>query len=202
MSEARRIGVLGGTFDPIHNTHLAIARAARDQAGLDSVLLVVSAEPPHKRGATFAPAEDRYALVQAAVADEPGMVVSRIELDRDGPSYTADTLEQLRAQYADAELFLIIGMDSLIDLPKWRSPERILSMAHLLVVPRPGEGPVPELVRGRYTLLDFALNDVSSTEIRAHIQLGKHCTDLPQSVSALIEQRGLYRECAEHTPRR
>ena len=202
MSDPRRIGVYGGTFDPIHNTHLAIARAAREQAKLDTVLFVVSAEPPHKRGATFASAEDRLALVETAVADDPAMAASRIELDRTGPSYTADTLDQLHALHPDAELFLIIGMDSLIDLPKWRSPDRIIELAHLLVVPRPGEADVPELVRGRYTMLGFQETDVSSTDIRTRIESGDPCADLlPPAVSALIQQRGLYRECAEHPAR-
>jgi nicotinate-nucleotide adenylyltransferase len=202
VSDPRRIGVFGGTFDPVHNTHLAIARAAREQAKLDMVLFVVSANPPHKRGATFASAEDRVALVEAAVGRGPGMVSSRIELDRGGPSYTADTLETLHEQHPHAELFLIIGMDSLIDLPKWRSPDRILELAHLLVVPRPGEADVPELVRGRYTMFAFSETDVSSTEIRARIESGDPCADLlPPAVSTIIRERGLYRECTEHTAR-
>ena len=202
MSDLGRIGVFGGTFDPIHNTHLAIARAAREQAKLDVVLFVVSANPPHKRGATFASPEDRLALVEAAVAHGPGMASSRLELDRGGPSYTADTLEALHEQYPRAELFLIIGMDSLIDLPKWRSPDRIIELAHLLVVPRPGEADVPELVRGRYTTLAFSETEVSSTDIRARIESGDPCADLlPPAVSALIQQRALYRECAEHPAR-
>ncbi|NUM54690.1 MAG: nicotinate-nucleotide adenylyltransferase [Candidatus Hydrogenedentes bacterium] len=202
MSDPCRIGVFGGTFDPIHNTHLAIARAARQQADLDIVLFVVSAQPPHKHGATFATAEDRLALVEAAVADVPGMRASRIELDRVGPSYTADTLETLHREYPQTELFLIIGMDSLIDLPKWRTPDRILARAHLLVVPRPGDAEIPALVQGRHTMLDFPKSDVSSTDIRARIESGDPCADvLPPSVAALIQQRGLYRECAEHSTR-
>ena len=202
MSEPRRIGVFGGTFDPIHNTHLAIARAARDQANLDQVLFVVSANPPHKRGATFASAEDRLALVEEAVANEPGMTASRIELDRSGPSYTADTLDALQQQFPGAELFLIIGMDSLVDLPKWRAPERILAAAHLLVVPRPGKMAVPNFVQGKYTMLAFRENEVSSTEIRARIEAGDLCRDqLPPAVSDLIQERGLYRECVENPAR-
>lgn len=202
MSDPRRIGVFGGTFDPIHNTHLAIARAARDQANLDLVLFVVSANPPHKRGANLESAEDRLALVEAALLGETGMATSRIEIDREGLSYTADTLDTLHRQYAGAELYLIIGMDSLIDLPKWRTPERILARAHLLVVPRPGEVDIPELLRGKYTILTFAENHLSSTDVRARLESGDSCTDvLPPAVSELIQQRGLYRECAEHSTR-
>ena len=203
MNEPRRIGVFGGTFDPIHNTHLAIARAARDQANLDLVLFVVSANPPHKRGANLESAEDRLALVEAALISEPDMAPSRIEIDRDGPSYTADTLDALHDQFPDAALFLIIGMDSLIDLPKWRAPERILSRAYLLVVPRPGEDAAPESLRGKYTLLTFPENDLSSTDVRSRLESGDPCTDaLPHAVSDLIKLRGLYRECAEHSTRR
>ena len=202
MSDPHRIGVFGGTFDPIHNTHLAMARAARDQAKLDLVLFVVSANPPHKRGVNLESAEDRLALVQAALVSEPDMAPSRIEIDRNGPSYTADTLDTLHLQYPDAALFLIIGMDSLIDLPKWRAPERILSRAHLLVVPRPGGDAAPESLRGKYTLLTFPENDLSSTDVRSRLESGDPCTDaLPYAVSNLIQQRGLYRECAEHTAR-
>lgn len=202
MSSPRRIGVFGGTFDPIHNTHLAIARAAREQANLDEVLFVVSANPPHKRGATFASAEDRLALVEAAVADQPGMTASRIELDRSGPSYTADTLDALQQRFPGAELFLIIGMDSLVDLPKWRAPERIVAAAHLLVVPRPGEPAVPDYVKGKYTMLAFRETEVSSTDIRARIEAGDPCHDLlPPAVSDRIQERGLYRECIEDPAR-
>jgi len=202
VSDAHRIGVLGGTFDPIHNTHLAIARAAMQQARLDTVLFVVSANPPHKRGATFATAEDRLALVEAAVAEEQGMEACRIELDRDGPSYMADTLQLLRDQNPGAELYLIIGMDSLIDLPKWHAPERILKLAHLLVVPRPGEIEVPSMVMGRYTRLNFTETDVSSTDIRNRIAECDPCTDvLPAAVFQKIRERGLYCECTEYPPR-
>ena len=202
MSDPRRIGVFGGTFDPIHNTHLAIARATRDQAKLDLVLFVVSANPPHKRDANLESAEDRLALVEAALAGEEKLAASRIEIDRDGPSYTADTLEALQQQLSGADFFLIIGMDSLIDLPKWRTPERILTRAHLLVVPRPGESEVPTSLRGKYTMLRFPENGLSSTDVRARLESGDPCSDvLPTAVSDLIRQKGLYRECAEHSPR-
>lgn len=202
MSDPRRIGVFGGTFDPIHNTHIAIARAAREQANLDLVLFVVSANPPHKRGATLAPPEDRLALVRAALAGEAGMEASRIELDRSGPSYTADTLAELQARYPSASLYLIIGMDSLIDLPKWKSPERILGLAHLLVVPRPGRRQVPASLAGRYSMLAFEEAEDSSTEVRSRIAAGEPCDDLlPRAVIDLIQERGLYRECITHTAR-
>lgn len=202
MSSSRRIGVFGGTFDPVHNTHLAIARAARDQFQLDEVLLVVSANPPHKLGFNMEAAEDRYALVEAALANERHMAASRIEIDRIGPSYTADTLEMLHNQHPGAEFFLIVGMDSLVDLPKWKTPDRILARAHLLVVPRPGEVSASESLPGKYTMLEFQENGLSSTDVRARLEAGDPCTDvLPLAVSTLIRERGLYRACAEHSAR-
>ena len=194
MSNGTRIGVYGGTFDPIHTAHLAIARAALDQAGLDSVLFVVAARPPHKHGNTYADAEDRYAMVQAALAEEPKFEPSHIELDRDGPSYTADTLRQLNRQLPDAQLFLILGMDSLVELPSWRSPETILELAKLLVVDRPGTWEVPALLENRFEMLAFDSVDVSSTEIRQRIADGTGVDDcVPPDVLDIIHARGLYR---------
>lgn len=188
-----RIGVFGGTFDPIHNAHIEIGRAARDQVRLDRVLFVVAHVPPHKQNQTDAAPEDRYAIVEAALASEPGMEPSHIELDRDGVSYTADTLRTLHEQYPDAELFLIIGMDSLIDLPRWRDPDRILQLAKLLVVPRPGEWHAPPELEGKFQLLDFEPVDVSSTEVRARIESGGDLDGaLPASAAKFIRKKGLY----------
>jgi nicotinate-nucleotide adenylyltransferase len=191
-----RIGVFGGTFDPVHNAHLEIGRAAVAQANLDRLLFVVAGQPPHKRDATFAPAEDRYRLVEAALADEPHMEPSRIELDRNGPSYTADTLSFLNGQFPKAALFLVLGMDALIDLPRWRDPNRILTLARLLVVPRPGDWNVPDAVRGHYDMLHFAQTDVSSTDVRRRIAEGAPLSHLlPPAVCELIERTGIYRTC-------
>lgn len=197
MSDARRIGVYGGTFDPIHQTHLDIAQAALIQAGLDRVLFVVSATPPHKRHLVHVSAEDRFALVQAALTrlGEPGFEASRIEIDRGGPSYTVDTLRALRAAHPDAELSLIIGADALVDLPRWHDPEGILTLAHLLVAPRPGFAPeaLPELLHGRYTMLGFTETPVSSTEVRAALARGDNPESLvPPGAAALVCEKGLY----------
>jgi nicotinate-nucleotide adenylyltransferase len=192
-----RIGVFGGTFDPIHRTHLDIARAAKNQANLDRVLLVVANIPPHKQHNTDASPEDRYALVEAAVAGEDGIEASHLELDRPGVSYTADTLQLLRDAYPQTELFLIIGMDSLVDLPKWREPERILDAARLLVVPRPGEVSIPAELDGRYDMLDFDPVDVSSTGVRARLENGEELDGIvPAPVAKLIREKGLYGSAA------
>ena len=196
MSSTERIGVFGGTFDPIHNTHLDVARAAIAQASLDPLLFVVAGNPPHKRNATFASAEDRFALVQAAVAREPHMEASRIELDRPGPSFTADTLAALKTVHPDSLLFLIIGMDALVDLPRWRDPKRILALARLLVVPRPGDWQIPSAVKGHYDVLSFASSDVSSTGIRQRIATGESVDALlPPAVLRYIEDKGIYHDC-------
>ncbi len=108
MNKSARVGVYGGTFDPIHRTHLEIAQAAMRHAALDQVIFVVAARPPHKRGEVFASAEDRLAMVEALVSVEPGMAASRMELDREGPSYTVDTLRDLQAAHPDAALYLIV----------------------------------------------------------------------------------------------
>lgn len=202
MNSPGRIGVLGGTFDPVHAVHLDIANAAVEQCDLDRVLFVVSARPPHKRNATFAGPEDRYAMVAAALAGEERFEPSRIELDRMGPSYTVDTLRLLRARHPAAELYVILGMDSLIDLPGWKEPEEILRLARLLVVPRPGDSTVPRELIGRYQMLKFPATDLSSTEIRRRVAAGESIDGLvPESVRRIIQDRGLYGACAAHSSR-
>lgn len=197
VSDARRIGVFGGTFDPIHEAHLAIAQAALDQAALDEVLFVVSATPPHKRHIVRATAEDRLAVLEAALAErgEPRFRASRIELDREGPSYTADTLRALHGQQPGATLYLIIGADALADLPKWHDPEGIVREARLLVAPRPGFDPAatPSLA-GRYDLLRLPEVPTSSTQVRAKAADGDSLEGLvPDAAAALLEEKGLYR---------
>jgi len=190
----KRIGVYGGTFDPIHTTHLDIARTALRHAHLDRVLFIVAARPPHKQGEVFAEAQDRLELVRAALADEPAMEASRLELDRSGYSFTVDTLDLLQQQYPGAALYLILGYDSLVELPGWRDPEGIFARAHILAAPRPGVlAPVPPMLAGHYDLLPFQEREVSSTDIRARIAAGEEVRAwLPPAVERLIRQKGLY----------
>lgn len=194
MNGPKRIGILGGTYDPIHNAHLAIARAALASASLDRLLFVVAARPPHKtQGAVATPAQ-RLAMVEAALAEEPGMEASTIELEREGPSYTGETLSELHKIYRDAQLFLIIGLDSLADLPNWKDPHTILAHARLLVAPRPGgHYDVPDEFAGAYDLLDLEETDLSSTDIRERIASGECVGHLvPQAVERLIREEGIY----------
>ena len=194
MADPERIGVYGGTFDPIHNTHLAVARAALREARLDRVIFVVAATPPHKGGEVHADAESRYDMVLAAIADEPGMEASRIELDRDGFSYTVDTLETLHVAHPGATFFLITGYDMFLDIPKWRQSKRLLTLARILTVRRPGFArPVPAALEGYYDVLLFDTSDISSTAIRKHVAAGNDIAALaPPAVAAIIRDKGLY----------
>jgi nicotinate-nucleotide adenylyltransferase len=194
LSAPRRIGVFGGTFDPLHNAHLSLARAALRQAGLDEVLFVVSAAPPHKRGEVSLDAESRYAMVEAALRNEPGMQASRIEIERGGPSYTAVTLERLQAEHPGARLYLILGMDAVRDLPQWHRPERILELATVLAARRPkADAELPPILSGHCEILDFEEQPLSSTEIRARLASGRDVQDaIPAAVLALISKNRWY----------
>ena len=195
MSEAHRIGIFGGTFDPIHNTHLDIAYAALEEAALEKVLFLVAASPPHKKGMVATP-EQRYAMVEAAVADEPAFEPCDVELNRTGPSYTADTLRELNARYPNAKLFLIMGLDSLIDFPNWREPDAIMELADILAVTRPGNGtPVPDSLSGHYQLLPFTESSVSSTAIRSRVDSNQSLENLvPPAIEEIIREEGIYRD--------
>ena len=190
----QRIGIFGGTFDPIHRTHIDIARAAQREAHLDRVIFVVSARPPHKREAIQATPEQRLAMVEAALIHELRMEASSVELHRSGPSYTAETLEILAEKYPDADFFLILGMDALKDLPKWKAPERILARARLLAFPRVGESPEPpDLLKGRFQQLPFEASPLSSTEIRRRVAKGGSLQGLvPAETLRVIRQENIY----------
>lgn len=193
LDKPLRIGVFGGTFDPIHNVHIDIARAALNFAHLDRILFIVSARPPHKRGEYVAKPEERYAMVEAALANEPHMEASRIELDRQGPSYTTDTLQTLQEAYPGAELVLIVGMDSLADLPQWKNAQLILDQAAILAVPRPGEFVVPAILQGRYKVLPFPKTDESSTYVRRHLSEGDNLDGrVPAAAAAYIHEHHIY----------
>jgi nicotinate-nucleotide adenylyltransferase len=184
-----KVGVFGGTFDPVHVGHLAIARAALESAGLDRVVFVPARQSPLKDRGPLAPADDRLAMLRAATRDEPRFVVSDLELERDGPSYTVDTLEALKSE---GDLFLILGSDALADIERWRSPDRIRSLATILVARRPG-APEPE-TRSGAKVFDAPRLDLSSRELRARASRGLSLRYLvPDDVWRHIEHKGLYR---------
>ena len=189
-----RIGIFGGTFDPIHRTHVAIGHAAREYKDLDKVLFVVAADPPHKDPAGITPAPIRFAMLEAALADEPGLEPCDIELRRSGPSYTADTVKALRRAYPAAEFFLVIGEDSLLDLPTWHHPQEILDGVRLLVFPRPDVvGTRPPDLEGRCEILPFPMSDLSSTAVRKRLLAGESATEsLHPAVQKIVNEQRLY----------
>ncbi|MDP9246125.1 MAG: nicotinate-nucleotide adenylyltransferase [Chloroflexota bacterium] len=184
-----RIGVFGGTFDPVHVGHLAIAHAALESLPLDRVLFVPARRSPLKERGPVATEADRLAMLELAVAGEPRFAVSRAELDREGPSYTVDTLQGLAG--ADA-LFLILGSDAIADLPRWKDPERIAELATLVVADRPG---APERIGDApIVTFDAPRLDISSRELRARAARGLSLRYLvPDPAWKHIEARGLYR---------
>ena len=184
-----RIGVFGGTFDPVHVGHLAIALAALESVPLDRVLFVPVRRSPLKDRDPFASIADRITMLEAAIANEPRFAISRAELEREGVSYTVDTLEQLRPQGA---LFLILGSDALADLERWRAPDRIRELATILVAARPG-APEPDAMH-RARAFDAPRLDISSRELRARAARGMSLRYLvPDAVWEHIKTRGLYR---------
>ena len=184
-----RVGVFGGTFDPVHVGHLAIALAALESVPLDRVLFVPARRSPLKDRDPIASVADRVAMLQAAIASEHRFALSRVELDRDGVSYTVDTLEALRSE---GELFLILGSDALADLARWRAPGRIRELATILVAARPG-APEPDAVH-RARAFDAPRLDISSRELRARAARGMSLRYLvPDAVWEHIGKRGLYR---------
>jgi len=182
-----RVGVFGGTFDPIHVGHLAIANAALDDLGLDRVCFVPARRSPLKGSGPVAGPEDRLAMLRAAVADEPRFRVSQVELDRTGPSFTVDTLEALRGE---GELFLILGSDAYAEFERWREPARIRGLATIVLAARPGAPNAPTGVR----MLDSPLMDISSRELRARAARGRSLRYLvPEAALRYIEEHRLYR---------
>ncbi|MFP6581394.1 MAG: nicotinate-nucleotide adenylyltransferase [Candidatus Hydrogenedentota bacterium] len=194
MNPHERIGIFGGTFDPIHIAHVAIARCVQQEANLDRVLFTVAAEPPHKRGDFEATAVQRFAMVEAALRDEADLEPCDLELHREGPSYSADTLAILREKHPNAELFLIMGLDSLLDLPNWYQPERIIEYANILAVARPGYMDViPDTLADHTRVIAFDESPVSSTSVRNRLQNGAIVDDLIcPAVSQVIQEAGLY----------
>ncbi|MDQ6682576.1 MAG: nicotinate-nucleotide adenylyltransferase [Chloroflexota bacterium] len=199
----RRIGVLGGTFDPPHVGHLWLATMAADAAGLDRVLFMPAAQPPHKRDRILSGAADRLVMTRLAIAGDPRLELTAIEMERPGPSFTIDSVRELQAQHGDGvQLFLVMAADSLLQIDTWRQPEELLSLVEWIIGPRPGSPPPPpELLRDRFgaaaariQLLSGPSLDVSSSDLRARVAAGRAIRYLvPRAVEELIEDRQLYR---------
>ena len=196
-----RLGILGGTFDPLHLAHLMMAEEARTRFDLGKVLFIPAGQPPHKDYAVSDP-EDRYAMALLGTAENPAFEVSRMEMDREGPSYSADTLRELRNTCgADAGVHFVLGADEALDLPNWHDADSLPELARFLVVPRPGSELAELKIRlpsRFYDALDFLPTtpmDISATDIRARVASGRSISYLvPESVEAYIRKQGLYLE--------
>ncbi len=196
-----RTAVLGGSFNPIHYGHLLLADDVADLLGLDRVLFVPAARPPHKPNADLAPAQDRYAMVELAIAGHPKFAVSDLEFCRPGPSYTVDTLEALRIPRE--ELFLIIGSETFLDLLTWRSPRRVAQLARLVVVPRVGSAfdlesaavrKVVHEIREEPLVVRASSLPISASDLRRRVREGRSIAyRLPEAGGAYIRAERLYR---------
>jgi nicotinate-nucleotide adenylyltransferase len=196
-----RIGLLGGTFNPPHLGHLVCAQEAYLQLELDRVLVVPAHVPPHKPVDDEPGVEHRLELCRLAIAGDERFEICELEANRDGPSYTVDTLEELHSQMSDSELVLIVGADVAVGFSGWNAPERILSLAHLAVAERPGTDRA-EVARalepmsggGRVRFFDMPEIGISSTMLRERVRAGQSTRYLmPDGVRDYIDQRGLYR---------
>jgi nicotinate-nucleotide adenylyltransferase len=199
-----RIGILGGTFDPIHLGHLLTAEMTRETLDLQQVLFAPAGAPPHKQSQEKTPAFHRQVMVQLAIADNPHFVLSRVDVERPGPHYTTDTVRLIRGQgdFSAETCFLIIGSDSLLDLPTWHNAPDLLSLCRLAVAHRPGFQPdltgLAGVLPGLHARLDWVempLIGVSSRNIRARVQAGQSIRyQVAERVRKYIEQHRLYQK--------
>jgi nicotinate-nucleotide adenylyltransferase len=197
------IGVLGGTFDPVHSGHLIIAEEARLRLKLSRVLFVPAGQQWLKTGSNITPAAHRVEMVKLAIAPDPHFEISTIDIDRPGPSYSVDTMAILQQQMgAEAEIFFLVGWDSLAELPQWKEADRLIQLCKLVAVTRPGfsrpdlkalEPSVPGVTR-RVVWLDIAPVDISSSDIREKVAQGLSIHGLvPEGVESYIKEHELYR---------
>ena len=216
------VGLLGGTFNPIHNGHVAIARQAREVLALDRVVFIPTGDPPHKPHETLATAKDRFEMVRLAIASDPSLSISDVEVRRSGKSYTIDTIRLLQQEYGpEARLFFLIGLDAFLEFPTWRDPATLLTLCSFVVLSRPGltfqalsglplippilQASLVELDTGRSVRLNVPVgtqsliclrlppNHVSASDIRARIAQGAPTANLlPPVVESYILQHHIY----------
>jgi nicotinate-nucleotide adenylyltransferase len=224
-----RLGLLGGSFNPVHNGHLAIARQTREALGLDQVLFIPTSHPPHKPNNSLAPAQNRYEMVHMAIASDPTFAISDVEIRRPGKSYTIDTVRLLQQEYGpQTQLFFLIGLDAFLDFPSWRDPQTLLTLCRFVVLSRPGLSfrslstvallpPIPypslaDLDAGRISRIEAPLGEqgliclklppypVSASDIRSRIRQGLPAANqLPPLVESYILQHHLYQEDRNRT---
>jgi len=194
--EVRRIGIMGGTFDPIHHGHLVAASEVADRFALDEVVFVPTGHPWQKGDVAVSPAEDRYLMTVIATASNPRFHVSRVDIDRGGPTYTVDTLRDLRDEYGPkAQLFFITGSDALAKILSWKDTDQIFTLAHFIGVTRPGF-PLSDahLPADTVSLVQVPAMAISSTDCRARVAAGKPVWyHVPDGVVQYIAKRHLYR---------
>jgi nicotinate-nucleotide adenylyltransferase len=223
------VGLLGGSFNPVHNGHLAIARQARAVLGLDRILFIPTSHPPHKPNGSLAPAQDRYEMIRMAIASDPSLAISDVEIRRPGKSYSIDTIRLLQQEYGpQTQLFFLIGLDAFLDFPSWREPLTLLELCPFVVISRPGLSfqslstvallpPIPQstladLDAGRISRLDVPLGTqcltclqlppcaISASDMRLRIRGGLPVANLlPPSVESYILQHHLYQEDRDRT---
>jgi nicotinate-nucleotide adenylyltransferase len=191
---AKRLGVMGGTFDPVHHGHLVAASEVASLFGLDEVVFVPTGEPYQKAERRVSPAEDRYLMTVIATASNPDFTVSRVDLDRDGPTYTIDTLREVRDLNPDAELFFITGADALAQILTWKDVDELWQLAHFVGVTRPGhELSDKGLPTERITLMEVPAMAISSTDCRARVESDQPVWYLvPDGVVQYINKYRLY----------
>ena len=224
-----KLGLLGGSFNPVHNGHLAIARQTREALGLDQVLFIPTSQPPHKPNGSLAPAQDRYEMVRLAIAADTALAISDVEIRRPGKSYSIDTIRLLQQEYgAQSQLFFLIGLDAFLDFPSWRDPVILLALCQFVVLSRPGLSfrslstvrllpPIPypslaDLDAGRISRIEAPLGKqgltclklppcpISASDIRARIRQGLPMANLlPPSVESYILRHHLYQEDRDRT---
>lgn len=208
--EGERVGILGGTFDPVHYGHLAIAEEVYCALQLTRMVFVPAGQPPHKLTAGITPAQQRVSMLERAIATNPHFTLSLVDVQRAGPSYTVETLRLLRQEWGPrAELFFVIGSDSLKDLPSWYDPEGILAQATIVALTRPGyvdvrAGLLERLpaLRDRLILLEGPLLEISATDLRQRVAEGRPIKyQTPEVVEEYILQRGLYRQAGRRAER-
>jgi len=199
--ERPRLGLFGGTFDPVHVGHLIVAEEAAGRLHLDRVLFAPSRHPWRKAGRDIASEQDRVAMVDLALAGNPRFAVSLVDMEREGPTYSVDTVDDIRRQQPDADLFFIIGYDALVDLPNWREPARLATSVNLVAMVRPGYSvdwavvarAIPQ-AHDRVTVLQIPVIGISSSEVRARVARGDSVRYwVPDAVAAYIAAHGLYR---------
>lgn len=197
-----KIGIIGGTFDPVHLGHLAVGEEARRQAGLAEIIFVPAGHPYFKAAALISPAEQRIKMLELAIGNTPQYKLSLLEIQRPGPSYAVETVAKIKSQLQTVdEIFFIMGWDSLLTLPRWEQPERLISLCKIIASPRPGfskpdinliEKDLPGISQ-RTIVMEKPLVNISATEIRERVRRGLPIDDMvPVAVAKYIKETGLY----------